>query len=437
MGCDLVVALGRATGTRKTIFGLNNHLLSQQQFTFVVCPGKEHVHDEMIHTEHWQLSQCKQSLATLGCQPENCWGYLYGVNEKRVAVGFSTWESRLPTSRPSMAATDLVRLLLERSSSARQATDLLTDLISRHGQRNGAGFENGETDHVFLVTDNQEAFVVEAADRFWTLQEISSARAVSDVGLIRQDWNRISPGLADFVIDQEWWQADGSKLDFAGSLSVEPAGLSSALRRWGRATLLLENQSGHIDLAFLRRLFSDHYEDTRYEVDPIANLPGPTPLCRHAADTRDLGTAGSFLVELDGEQEAVIIAWCAFGPPCTNVYFPVVLIDGSHPVSLSAGETPYCSKRMKQLKRQLQLFVGKDAECWQMVRERFADLQSRFEDETEMFVSDAAELCRDDRWQELQSLSGAFMQNHLERYESCVQELLGPAHLTTGGVAVG
>ena len=44
--------------------------------------------------------------------------------------------------------------------------------------------------------------------------------AVSDRCHLRQDWDRISRGLADLVISQGWWPENGSKVDFAGSLAV-------------------------------------------------------------------------------------------------------------------------------------------------------------------------------------------------------------------------
>src|SRR5262249_42137385 len=93
-------------------------------------------------------------------------------------------------------------------------------------------------------------------------------RALNEVCHLRQDWNRISPGLADLAIGRGWWPADGSKLDFEGTMCPGSAGRPASLRRYGRATLLLEQQNGQLDVTTLRRVLSDHFEGCDDELDP-------------------------------------------------------------------------------------------------------------------------------------------------------------------------
>src|SRR5262249_35250477 len=147
--------------------------------------------------------------------------------------------------------------------------DHLTSLVERHGQGAFPGSSaHAEHDCAFLVVDPTEAYAVETAGRYWVYQEVKEVRAVSDVRVIRQDWDRISEGLASYAINRGWWADDGSKLDFVGALGEDPVKQGPALRRWGQMTLLLMEQSGHIDTAFLRRLQSDPWEE-------IASRSGP------------------------------------------------------------------------------------------------------------------------------------------------------------------
>jgi dipeptidase len=413
MGSDLVVALGQATVNGQTLFGQNCHRPAGETLALRRVPGKTFAPDETVKTAHAELPQVRQTYTALGAQAPGDWGYQHGVNEHQVAAGCAAWRSRLLGTGQGLLGVDLVRLALERAAAARKAVEILTDLVRRHGQAGG--------DHLFLIADPGEAFAVEAAGDAWAVQEIHQVRAASDVAVIRQDWDHIAPGLAGRAIERLWWPEDGSKLDFVGALCDEPTGRASALRRWGRATLLLEQQNGHIDAAFLRRLLSDHYEGTRYEVDPLDAHAAVTPLCQHAAGG---ATAVSFVTALTADAGQVPVVWCAFGPPCLTVHFPVFL-DAELPAGFSAdGPSPYPGG-VGWLARRLADSVGTDPARLDLVRDAMARLQARFEQEAEEFAPEAAALKRAGAAAELGRIAGSLMQSHLERFDEAVEALLG------------
>jgi secernin len=416
MGSDLVVALGRATVNGQTLFGQNCHRPAGESIALCRTPGRDFAPDETLKTARAALPQARRTCTVLAGQAHGDWGYLHGVNEHQVAAGCAAWRSKLAGSGQGLLGTDLVRLVLERAASARQAVSTLTDLIARHGQTGG--------DNVFLIADPKEAFTVEAAGDAWTLQEIEQVRAAGDVAVIRQDWNRIAPGLAARVIERGWWPEDGSKLDFAGTLSEEPTGRASALRRWGRATLLLEQQNGHIDAAFLRRLLADHYEGTRYEIDPLDACGKVTPLCQHATGGAAAATAASFVAALASDPAQVPVVWCAFGPPCLGVHFPVFL-DAEPPAAFTADAPAPYPGGVSWLACRLADSVAVDASRLDLVRDSMARLEARFEQEAEEFAAEAAALKRQDARAELQRLAGSLMQSHLERFDEAVEALLG------------
>jgi dipeptidase len=423
MGCDMAVALGTATGNGPTLFGANSHRASTEPQGLRFVPGRTFTSGEALPTPFFQVPQVRQTLSVLAVRPNGSWGYVHGVNEHRVAVGCSDWQSRLQREGPGLLGLDLVRLTLERSHSAQQALDVLTDLIVRHGQGSFPGSPEGETgDHVFLIADTVEAFAVEAAGPAWAAQEICQVRAASDVGVIHQDWYRLAPGLGGRAIAEGWWADDGSKLDFVGALSQLPTGKASALRRWGRATLLLEQQNGHIDTAFVRQLLADHYEDTRFEVDPLAGPSKVKPLCQHATADEN-ATAISSVAQLPADPAALPVFWVAFGPPCIGVYFPL-LLDGDLPQAFS-GEPAALFARSRQLARHL----GTDGRRWLRLREEFGRLQARFDKDLQEFLGDAASLHRRGEVRELRRLAGGLMQNHVERFEENVQVLLAAERL--------
>lgn len=307
MPSDLVVALREATVNWHNLFGLNVHGSQAEWPVLRRFPAQDHPAGEMLRLAGQLMPQARHTAAVLGCGPRQEWGFTHGLNEHNVVLGLASWKSKVPPGEGGLAGMDLVRLTLERSHNACQALDVLTDLLRRHGTGGAAG---EATDHVFLLADAHEAMVIETAGRFWAVQECQQVRAVSDVALIRQDWQRLAPGLARFAIEQGWWNEDGSKLDFSGALAEHTTNYAWALKRWGRATLLLEQQNGHIDLWFLRRLLAEHYDTV---VSKLASA-GAEPVL-----------LTTFLTALSPEPDAVPMAWCAFGLPGRAAYFPVFL----------------------------------------------------------------------------------------------------------------
>ncbi len=412
MGCDMVVALGSATATGSTVFASNYHGPLRQRLTVRREVGKAHSPGETVSLPAISLPQARQTYTVLAWQEPQTWGYHHGVNEHHVAAGCAAWQSLLGQAHAPLTGPDLVRLALERSRTARQALELVTDLVTRHGQTG-----SGPRDNVFLLADGQEAYVLEAAGPYWAWIECREVRAVSDVGLVRQDWQRLSPGLAEHAIAQGWWPDDGTKLDFS-SLCQEPLGQASALRRWGRASFLLEQQNGHIDLAFVRRLLSDHYEGTHFEVDPSKPGAGPKPLCRHATPDDALGTTASFLTSLSADSQVVPMVWCTFGPPCLSVFLPIFL-DGQLPEGYRREGTwnPY---RLTDL-------LAEQAQRWGSWRKALAQLQARLDQETEDFLTEATALKKRDDHDTLHRQTTLFMQNHLEQLEAAYHRLYLPA----------
>jgi secernin len=418
----MAVALGRATVDGQTLLGHNSDRLSQAGPLVSRVPGREHAPGEKIRTQYQEVPQLRQTCTVLANQPDGWWGYSYGLNQHGVAVGCTVLPTQLPCAQPGLTGGDLTRLVLERSQSARQAVDLLAGLVERYGQ--GLPPDGGASpgDQGFLLADATEAFAVETAGRHWVYQEIREVRAMSNVSIIRQDWDWISHGLAGHAIAEGLWPGDGSKLDFAGSLSQCPTGQSSGLRRWGRATYLLEQQNGHIDAAFIRHLLSDHYEGTHFEVDPLLDSAGPVPICQHATGPAGSCTASSFVTQFSADPGHLPVFWFCVGPPCQGVYLPLFL-EGELPQALAlpgeaSGPAPL-GLRFHRLREVL----GNKRDKWELVRSHLVRLQARLDSDAQEFAVEGAVLKHGGERTELQRQAGLFMQQCLEQLETVLADL--------------
>ncbi len=439
MGCDMVVALDRSTAPRRTLFGQNTGRPAQERQRIQRTAARTFTLGERVFTGLIELSQSRSTYTVLANQATGMWGYHHGVNEMHVAVGCTHLHTRLGNGAAGLRATDLVRLALERSSCARQAVDLITDLLARHGQAAGNGAPG--TNGAFLIADGREAFALETSGRYWVLQEVREVRAMSDCCTIHQDWNRIAPGLAGQAIERQWWPEDGTKLDFAGAFTTPGADVAAPMRRWARASYLLQEQNGHIDLPFLRRLLGDHYETA-----DLAGRPKPTdtiPICQHGSPATGTRTAASMVAELYAAADAPALAWCGFGPPCLAVFFPVFLAgalpepfgDGS--LDLLAGSLwprPETAPGLED-KTLADAASRLSDDGLTATREQLQRLQEQLDQQAVDFQNEASELRRQGQFPELQRQATLFHQHALESFEKAMDELVGDRHLAPHAVA--
>src|SRR5687767_9895071 len=133
MGCDMLVARGSSTIQQNTLFGVNLFGAGRSRHTLRRTPASLHSPDEAVRATHIKLPQVRQTCAVLGVGLEGDWGLVHGCNEHQVTIGTTGWRCRRQFEQNGLTGPDLVRLALERSHSAVNAVDVLTDLIARHG----------------------------------------------------------------------------------------------------------------------------------------------------------------------------------------------------------------------------------------------------------------------------------------------------------------
>ena len=410
MGSDMVVALIEASANRTTLFGLNHHAAPGQRLSVQVATGQMHDLGEVTPTCALHVPQARQTFSVLGMQPLGQWGFVHGVNEKRVAIGMTDWQSRLDKGPQALGGPELVRLTLERSHSALHAVEVLTDLLGHYEHCPVDGMAPVSNDHIYLIADGQEAYLLEVCGRFWGLLECVHTRVVTDAAMIRQDWRRLAPGLAHDVIEHGWWRDDGSKIDFVRCLTENDNRSKNAQKRWGRASLALAQQQGAIDLHYLRRMLADHYAANR---DLLSG-----------GKTNTL--ANSFLVDLP-DNDQPILAWVAYGMPAVAVYFPICLA-GELPAAFHAGP-PTIQERTQELQR-LALGKEKDRSRLTLALER---LQTKFDQEADDFVVKAHHIAASNKAPLIAQLATEMMHRCVDQFDTEYRRLFGldekPPHL--------
>ena len=109
---------------------------------------------------------------------------------------------------------DLVRLALERATTAREGVEVITALLEAHGQGGGCAEGDDWTYHNgFLLADRTEAWVLETAGEWWAAEVITTgARHISNGLSIRGDPSArgglVRPGLLDHARSRGYWRGD-------------------------------------------------------------------------------------------------------------------------------------------------------------------------------------------------------------------------------------
>jgi secernin len=178
--CDILCALGPATADGVTRFAKNSDRPPGELQVVELLPPR---HEDATRTTYLEIPAVPETIGVLGSRPEWMWGLEHGVNEAGVAAGNATIYTILdPRGVPDgLTGMDLVRLALERASTAAAAVEVITDLIERHGQ-GGSGHEGAQRPYwsSFLVADPTSAFVVETSGRDVAVEAVERTRAISN-----------------------------------------------------------------------------------------------------------------------------------------------------------------------------------------------------------------------------------------------------------------
>lgn len=180
--CDSLCVLGPAAGDGRTWFAKSSDRPPGEAQRLEWHPPRRD--DDAVRATHVEVASCdRPTLGVLGSRPAWMWGLEHGVNEAGVAIGNErVFTRRHPKhAAPGLTGMDLVRLGLERASTASEAVAVMTSLLERHGQGGACLPGTGEAYwSSFLVADPNEAYVLETSGDSWSADPVVGSRAISN-----------------------------------------------------------------------------------------------------------------------------------------------------------------------------------------------------------------------------------------------------------------
>jgi dipeptidase len=205
-------------------------------------PAADHEAGTRVDCTWTEIDQVPHTHAVLLSRPWWMWGAEIGANEHGVVIGNEAVFTRRsgeasPRNRDGgLLGMDLLRLALERATSAEDAVVTIVDLLEAHGQGGSCSHEHPRFsyDNSFLIVDHERAVVLETAGRQWATEHVTGrGRSISN-GLTIPDFARahadpVRGRVASCAVRR-------ARTQEAAERSVRPADLMAALRDHGPAS---------------------------------------------------------------------------------------------------------------------------------------------------------------------------------------------------------
>jgi dipeptidase len=153
-------------------------------------PAADHRPGADLACTHVTIAQVAHTHAVLLSRPWWMWGAEIGANEHGVVIGNEAVFTRVggllhggSEQAPGLLGMDLLRLGLERATTAGAAVEVIVDLLERHGQGGSCSLAHPgfSYDNSFIVADPSGAVVLETAGRSHAVEQVRTrGRSISN-----------------------------------------------------------------------------------------------------------------------------------------------------------------------------------------------------------------------------------------------------------------
>lgn len=337
--CDTMVALGDRT-TGGVLLAKNSDRLPDEAQRLIGLPAANYPADSQLQCQYLSVPQAPRTAALIGSQPFWLWGFEHGLNEYGVAIGNEAIFTREQPEEIGLLGMDLVRLGLERGTTAQEALAAMTGLLERFGQGGSTVYGGRQFyDNSFLIADPGEAWVLETAGRRWAARRITSGSySISNRPSIGSEYDRASGDLISYAEERGWWPRGHRPFHFARAYTDPdhlglPAAECRMLRSRGR---LASGEHAVLTAETLIEVLRDHGANPDGTTTPLNWPTGQeaATICMHGL-VEGSATAASMTVELAPGTPSRY--WASMGPPCTGIFLPC-WVDAGPPAILAQAE---------------------------------------------------------------------------------------------------
>ncbi|MDF3818351.1 C69 family dipeptidase [Leptospira sp. 96542] len=322
--CNTSLATEFFTKSQKRVFAKNSGREPNEAQAILHVPRQIFEKNSKLKTTYIEIPQVSQTNEVFLCKPFHIWGAEMGVNEFGVTIGYEAIFSNLKIPKKNIGLTgmDLLRLALERTSSARQALFLITELLESYGQVAYGSYANRPFfyNSSFIIADRTDGYLLETADKFWVAKKISDFCAITNHLTIDSDFDFSSKSLENKLLNTNDFSF---KRTFSNSFCTYING-SKERRKLNikMANTSIAKHNSYTAMESIQNLKTHSISEDEFE--PCnSNMKS---LCLHAKGlTTPIQTNGSLVVEWDISElnpDPIRIFYTGTSSPCLSVFKP-------------------------------------------------------------------------------------------------------------------
>lgn len=281
-GCTTILVGKKVTSDGSVILG-HNEDMGDLSGRLIFQPGRKTEETE-IQLNYITLPQVEEtyaywasgnSQAVADKYYDGGW-ILCGMNQWGVSLGCNTMttrEEKIPKGK-GILRYSIRQLILERSKTAREAVELIGNLIDTHGQSDDAV--------AYCIADREEAWLVETTPRHWAARRIKDDEVHVEANeyTIETEYDMAGEDLVSYATEQGWYNEEDGPLNFRKvygdpEASDHPRNVS---RRF-QGTYMLKNKFGLIGVSTILSVLSQPpVQTTRTQAFLVWHLRGKMPV---------------------------------------------------------------------------------------------------------------------------------------------------------------
>ena len=307
--CDTFAALSSSTRDGGVLFAKSADCEVNEANALVRIPRATHLPGEAVRVTHLVIPQARETFEVLLTKAFWTWGCEIGVNEFGLCMGEeAVFTTEMNETADGIIGPDLMRIALERARTCREAIPIMTRLLEEYGQGGSAELKgNSHFDSSFLMSDAQEAYILETAGRKWATRRIRDTGSISNMLSIGTDWDTCSEA------------AEPGGLDWAARFGLrEVPPRVGAPDRQRISSEGISQARGKIDARSFFHLMRHHGTGYHPALPPVHRN-----LCMHAGPQKDRWWQADGVMVADVQGDDILVWVTGTSGTCVSIFKPV------------------------------------------------------------------------------------------------------------------